>query len=162
SLRLSPLATTSSTGVHGSPTTVCLNPGPLRQHPRYPDRLCPRPHWRTGCVRSPTTHSPSCCARGATCPRPRRPTAPCWPAGPGASVPALDADALSGLDEDELGVVKALAAGPPIGRTRDAGRDITLERAETPVQRLLARGLLLRRDDQTVELPRELGVALRG
>ena len=85
-----------------------------------------------------------------------------FPAGLGASVPALDADALSGLDEDELGVVKALAAGPPIGRTRDAGRDITLERAETPVQRLLARGLLLRRDDQTVELPRELGVALRG
>uniref|UniRef100_UPI0015F10BB3 helicase-associated domain-containing protein n=1 Tax=Amycolatopsis pittospori TaxID=2749434 RepID=UPI0015F10BB3 len=30
------------------------------------------------------------------------------------------------------------------------------------VQRLLARGLLLRRDDQTVELPRELGIALRG
>ena len=30
------------------------------------------------------------------------------------------------------------------------------------MQKLLARGLLLRRDDQTVELPRELGLLLRG
>src|SRR5690242_4651262 len=38
---------------------------------RYPGRLCPRPLWRTGCARSPTAHSQSCSARGATCPRPR-------------------------------------------------------------------------------------------
>jgi len=85
-----------------------------------------------------------------------------FPAGLGASMPSLDLARLDELDEDELGVLKALAAGPPIGRTRDAGLDIPLERAETPVQRLLARGLLLRRDDQTVELPREIGIALRG
>lgn len=85
-----------------------------------------------------------------------------FPAGLGASMPSVDLRQLDKLDEDELGVLKALAAGPPIGRTRDAGLDIPLDRAKTPVQRLLARGLLLRRDDQTVELPREIGIALRG
>ncbi len=39
---------------------------------------------------------------------------------------------------------------------------LTLEQARTPVQRLLARGLLVRRNTDTVELPREVGLALRG
>ncbi|MEU7789586.1 helicase-associated domain-containing protein [Amycolatopsis sp. NPDC049159] len=89
-----------------------------------------------------------------------------FPAGLGAPSPSLegeDLDArLAELPDDERGVLNALAAGPPIGRTRDAGIDLSLEKAETPVQKLLARGLLLRRDDQTVELPRELGMAVRG
>ncbi|MGW4061831.1 helicase-associated domain-containing protein [Amycolatopsis sp. NPDC004747] len=89
-----------------------------------------------------------------------------FPAGLGASSPSLageDLEArLAELPDDERGVLSALAAGPPIGRTRDAGLDLSLEKAETPVQKLLARGLLLRRDDQTVELPRELGIAVRG
>ncbi|WP_370944963.1 helicase-associated domain-containing protein [Amycolatopsis sp. cg5] len=85
-----------------------------------------------------------------------------FPAGLGASVPALAGVDLSGLGEDERALIGTLAAGQPIGRTRDAGIDVPLERATTPVQRLLARGLLLRRDDQTVELPRELGIQLRG
>jgi hypothetical protein len=89
-----------------------------------------------------------------------------FPAGLGASAPSLAGEdletRLKELSDDERGVLTALAAGPPIGRTRDAGLGLTLDRAETPVQRLLARGLLLRRDDQTVELPRELGVAVRG
>lgn len=89
-----------------------------------------------------------------------------FPAGLGAPAGAqLTADpaaALEGLHEDERALLDTLAAGPPIGRTRDAAADVSLDRAETPVQRLLARGLLLRRDDQTVELPRELGLALRG
>jgi hypothetical protein len=92
-----------------------------------------------------------------------------FPAGLGASLSSLSSLAgedlkarIAELSDDERGVLNALAAGPPIGRTRDAGLDLTLDRAETPVQRLLARGLLLRRDDQTVELPRELGIAVRG
>ena len=89
-----------------------------------------------------------------------------FPAGLGTSSPALageDLEArLAELPDDERGVLNALAAGPPIGRTRDARIDLALEKAETPVQKLLARGLLLRRDDQTVELPRELGIAVRG
>ncbi|GLY52012.1 helicase-associated domain-containing protein [Lentzea sp. NBRC 102530] len=69
---------------------------------------------------------------------------------------------LTGITEGEQRVMQKLAAGPPIGDTKDASRVIPLEKADTPVQRLLARGLLLRRDPGTVELPREIGLALRG
>ncbi|WP_409462316.1 helicase-associated domain-containing protein [Amycolatopsis sp. GA6-003] len=89
-----------------------------------------------------------------------------FPAGLGASSPALAATdiaaRLAEVGDDERAVLTALAAGPPIGRTRDASFDVGLSDAATPVQKLLARGLLLRRDDQTVELPRELGLLLRG
>ncbi|KOV89786.1 helicase-associated domain-containing protein [Nocardia sp. NRRL S-836] len=69
---------------------------------------------------------------------------------------------LSGITEGEQRVLQKLAAGPPIGDTKDASRVVPLEKAETPVQRLLARGLLLRRDPGTVELPREIALQLRG
>ena len=89
-----------------------------------------------------------------------------YPAGLGRPLPALDdADldaALAELSEDERGLLDTLAAGPPIGTSRDAATDVPLAEATTPVQRLLARGLLLRRDASTVELPRQLGVHLRG
>ncbi|WP_158882054.1 helicase-associated domain-containing protein [Amycolatopsis anabasis] len=89
-----------------------------------------------------------------------------FPAGLGASAPVLagtDLEARLGeTGEAERALLNTLAAGPPIGRTRDAAVDVPLARATTPVQRLLARGLLLRRDDETVELPREVGVAVRG
>ncbi|GAA3247225.1 helicase-associated domain-containing protein [Pseudonocardia petroleophila] len=63
-------------------------------------------------------------------------------------------DLLAGVDDEERRVLETLAAGPPIGRSRAAG--------DTPVGRLLARGLLLRIDPETVELPRQVGLALRG
>ncbi|KAA9161804.1 DNA-binding protein [Amycolatopsis acidicola] len=85
-----------------------------------------------------------------------------YPAGLGASVPELAGFDLAELTDEERGVLGALASGPPIGRSRDAAVEIPLEQAKTPVQRLLARGLLLRRNNDTVELPRELGIALRG
>lgn len=89
-----------------------------------------------------------------------------FPAGLGRSLPTLaDADVAAMLDElpdDEKNVLTKLATGAPIGRTRDASVDVDLESARTPVQRLLARGLLVRRDSQTVELPREIGLHLRG
>ncbi|WP_335618077.1 helicase-associated domain-containing protein [Lentzea guizhouensis] len=83
-----------------------------------------------------------------------------YPAGLGrATGQAYDLD---GITEGEQRVLQKLAAGPPIGDTRDASRVVPLEKAETPVQRLLARGLLLRRDPGTVELPREIALRLRG
>lgn len=89
-----------------------------------------------------------------------------FPAGLGAPSRALAATdvaaRLAEVGEDERAVLAKLAAGPPIGRTRDASFDVALDEAATPVQKLLARGLLLRRDNQTVELPRELGLVLRG
>ncbi|MDT7729608.1 MAG: hypothetical protein QOI21_6184 [Actinomycetota bacterium] len=89
-----------------------------------------------------------------------------FPAGLGASSPdlaSLDVEAaLAEIGEDERALITTLAAGPPIGKSRDASSELPLGDAVTPVQRLLARGLLLRRDDQTVELPREIAIALRG
>lgn len=92
-----------------------------------------------------------------------------FPAGLGTSSPELAAlgsdgllERLRELGEDERALLTTLSSGPPIGRTRDAATDLPLEAATTPVQKLLARGLLVRRDDRTVELPREVGIALRG
>ncbi|OZM70538.1 DNA-binding protein [Amycolatopsis antarctica] len=88
-----------------------------------------------------------------------------YPAGLGRAVPALTPEtvraALAETGEAERALLRTLAAGPPVGRTRDAATSPAPERAETPVHRLLALGLLLRRDEQTVELPREAGIALR-
>jgi len=89
-----------------------------------------------------------------------------YPAGLGRPVPALAevdlAAAVAEVSDGERSLLGKLAAGPPVGRTRDAAVDVDLAAAATPVQRLLARGLLVRRDSETVELPRELGVHLRG
>lgn len=87
-----------------------------------------------------------------------------FPAGLGRSMASLDdvdlRSVLADLPDDERSLLAKLAAGPPIGKTRDASIDMTLEEATTPVQRLLARGLLVRRDSETVELPRQIGIAL--
>jgi hypothetical protein len=90
-----------------------------------------------------------------------------YPAGLGQPSDALhDVDLpalLAGLPEADRRLLTTLAHGSsPIGRTRDAAVVVPLERAQTPVQRLLATGLLLRRDAETVELPRQVGLALRG
>ncbi|HXV93832.1 MAG TPA: helicase-associated domain-containing protein, partial [Pseudonocardia sp.] len=90
-----------------------------------------------------------------------RDVVPAHPGGLGrpASGPAASAalpDLLAALESDERRVLDTLAAGPPIGRTR-SGSD-----PSSPVGRLLARGLLQRVDADTVELPRQVGLALRG
>jgi XPB/Ssl2-like helicase family protein len=89
-----------------------------------------------------------------------------FPGGLGRYAPGLDGHDLTvviaGLDEPERKVLTALADGQPTGRTKDADVIVPLEEAKTPIQRLLARGLLLRRDADTVELPRQVGLALRG
>ena len=55
-------------------------------------------------------------------------------------------------------VLNRLAAGPPIGTVTDA---FTTEPADTPVRWLIAHHLLVPVADDTVELPREVGVLLR-
>lgn len=55
-----------------------------------------------------------------------------------------------------------LAWGPPTGRVENARRRVVLAEARSPVERLLARGLLVAADDRTVTLPREVGLHLRG
>jgi hypothetical protein len=69
------------------------------------------------------------------------------------------------LDEGGDGaraVVTQLAAGPPYGKLRDARRIPRLDEIDSPVRWLLAHGLLVAIDDDTVELPREIGLMLRG
>jgi Helicase conserved C-terminal domain len=89
-----------------------------------------------------------------------------FPGGLGRHAPGLnglDIQAeLAGLSEPERRLLTALAEGQPTGRTKDANVLVPFEDAKTPVQRLLARGLLLRMDSETVELPRQVGLALRG
>ncbi|MFD0204763.1 MULTISPECIES: helicase-associated domain-containing protein [Saccharothrix] len=85
-----------------------------------------------------------------------------FPCGLGRSVSRLADVDLTSLDPDEHRVLQTLAAGPPVGQTKDAAHVVSLANAKTPIQKLLARGLLVRRDAQTVELPREIGLKVRG
>ncbi|SNQ47546.1 Helicase conserved C-terminal domain [Frankia canadensis] len=55
-----------------------------------------------------------------------------------------------------------LAAGPALGTSAEAGRVPVLAGARGPVEELLARGLVIGIDEETVELPREVGLAARG
>jgi hypothetical protein len=85
----------------------------------------------------------------------------------GASVAGLLGDParlqalLEARDPAERDVLARLAEGPPVGVVRDAVLPTALDDATTPPHRLIAQGLLVPIDSQTVELPREVGLALR-
>ena len=66
---------------------------------------------------------------------------------------------LTALPDEERKVLTALASGPPLGQVRDALRG---DAPDSPVRRLLAQGLLVATDNATVELPREVGLLVRG
>ena len=55
-----------------------------------------------------------------------------------------------------------LTWGPPTGRVERARRDVDIATAHSPVDELLARGLLVASSTDSVVLPREVGVHLRG
>ncbi|GAA0604450.1 hypothetical protein HPO96_18150 [Kribbella sandramycini] len=59
-------------------------------------------------------------------------------------------------------VLDKLTWGPPTGSVEKAERPVTIASARTPVERLLARGLVVPRDPNTVVLPRQIGLHLRG
>ncbi|MFE0459016.1 helicase-associated domain-containing protein [Kitasatospora sp. NPDC058965] len=61
-----------------------------------------------------------------------------------------------------LGVLEKLVWGPPTGTVPDAARPVTVDQVRSPVEWLLARGLLLPSGPGTVVLPRELALHLRG
>ncbi|MEU4316779.1 helicase-associated domain-containing protein [Nocardia sp. NPDC024068] len=85
-----------------------------------------------------------------------------WPLGNGTRAEALTeaeiADALPTLPAAERALLDKLAETGPRGRTRDAAPDAPADR---PVPRLLARQLLRRIDDETVELPASVAALLR-
>ena len=63
---------------------------------------------------------------------------------------------------DERAVLEHLAAGPPLGSVRAANRPVRAADTDSPVRWLLAHGLLVAVDRNTVELPRQVGLAIRG
>lgn len=85
-----------------------------------------------------------------------------------AAVLALYADSehlahvIAAMDGDERSVVASLDAGGALGSTAAAMHVVPLDEADGPVGRLLARGLVIGIDGDTVELPREVGLVLRG
>ncbi|MFF2350098.1 helicase C-terminal domain-containing protein [Kitasatospora sp. NPDC058115] len=72
------------------------------------------------------------------------------------------ADLLATAPEPALRLLDRLVWGPPTGTVPDATRPVTAEDAQSPVEWLLARGLLLPSSPGSVVLPRELALHLRG
>ena len=66
------------------------------------------------------------------------------------------------LGEESIEALRKLAMGPPTGRVDDAQREVDIRAARTPIDALLARGLLVPVDAGTVVLPREVGLHMRG
>lgn len=69
---------------------------------------------------------------------------------------------LGQIDPAARDALDRLATGSPLGRVRDAHRRTTIESAATPLESLLATGLLMPVDDASVVLPAEIGIVLRG
>ncbi|MFE0156352.1 helicase-associated domain-containing protein [Nonomuraea sp. NPDC059007] len=69
------------------------------------------------------------------------------------------------LIEDVSGEARAaleqLAWGPPTGRVPNARREVRVESARSPIEQLLARALLAATGEESVTLPREVGLYLR-
>ena len=79
--------------------------------------------------------------------------------------PLRVAELIAACDADEREVLDRLAAGPPVGAVRGARAAIAaLSSGDElpPPLRLVTRGLLVPIDAQRVELPREVGLVLRG
>ncbi len=83
-------------------------------------------------------------------------TYPAGLAGPGTLTVTQARAALDELDPPSRGIIDRLATGPPRGTTDPRS---AIGRAVTP---LVAAGLLRRVDADTVELPREVALAVRG
>ena len=78
------------------------------------------------------------------------------------SDPGALSELLARADTAATAVLQSLAAGPPFGTVKDARRPLTDADLTNPVRWLLAHGLVVAVDDTTVELPREVGLLLRG
>ncbi|MFC4536682.1 helicase-associated domain-containing protein [Sphaerisporangium dianthi] len=58
--------------------------------------------------------------------------------------------------------LEELAWGPPAGRLPNARREVSVATAQSPIEQLLARGLLAATGEESVVLPREVALVLRG
>ncbi len=78
------------------------------------------------------------------------------------SDPAVVLPLLEGAPPEVRSVLDRLTWGPPVGAVPRADRSVDRQSASSPVEWLLARGLLGVADAGHVVLPREVGIALRG
>lgn len=76
--------------------------------------------------------------------------------------PTYLTQAVESVGAEARALLTRLAAGPPSGRIDNALRPVTVAKARTPVDRLLAHGLIVATDPSTVMLPREVGLHVRG
>ncbi|MGW4641095.1 helicase-associated domain-containing protein [Sphaerisporangium sp. NPDC004334] len=69
---------------------------------------------------------------------------------------------LSDVGPQARAALEELAWGPPTGRLPNARREVTVATAQSPIEQLLARGLLAATGEESVVLPREVALVLRG
>jgi hypothetical protein len=81
---------------------------------------------------------------------------------PYAADPALVARVLEGAPDGAREALERLVWGPPVGRVEGAERTVDPESARTPVEWLLAHHLLEPTGPDTVVVPREVALPLRG
>lgn len=84
------------------------------------------------------------------------------PRSPGAPKVEEVAVRLDGLSPAARALLEHVDAHGGVGTTGSARRTVSATDAATPVEELIARRLLLPRDDDTLVLPGEVGLALRG
>ncbi|WP_336210696.1 helicase C-terminal domain-containing protein [Nonomuraea sp. LPB2021202275-12-8] len=75
-------------------------------------------------------------------------------AEPGELIEQVSPEARDALEQ--------LAWGPPAGRVPNARREVRMASARSPIEQLLARGLIAATGEESVTLPREVGLHLRG
>lgn len=69
---------------------------------------------------------------------------------------------VASVSPEARGALDQLVWGPPTGRVPNARREVRIESARSPIEELLARGLLAATGEESVTLPREVGLYLRG
>ncbi|WP_245765426.1 helicase C-terminal domain-containing protein [Nonomuraea jiangxiensis] len=79
-----------------------------------------------------------------------------------AAVLAAPAALVESVSPEARGALDQLAWGPPTGRVPNARREVRMASARSPIEELLARGLLAATGEESVTLPREVGLYLRG
>ncbi|PDP85492.1 helicase [Glycomyces fuscus] len=92
-----------------------------------------------------------------------RPEGPEGPEAPGGrtGAQAPDGDRSGRISVQARRLLDSMAWGPPHGTVSGARREVTLDTAASPVDELIARALLVPSGDDTLTLPREVGLHLR-
>ncbi|MCF6472121.1 hypothetical protein FAF44_27560 [Nonomuraea sp. MG754425] len=79
-----------------------------------------------------------------------------------AAALAEPAALIASVSPEARGALDQLVWGPPAGRVPNARREVRVASARSPIEELLARGLLAATGEESVTLPREVGLHLRG